>query len=636
MKMFNVLILIMISILVFLSISFKTLESFEESNEKMRVQTRGCEMHLTKDPELCNKLEPFYKLGNIQLQVAINKMKKLRDSSSKQAYNILRYIQSKKKQIPINSCKIEVPGLKEIDKNEFDSFQYPFKTITSFVDYDPISFKGYCLLDTNYDTDELSVKMKIDKEYSNIINSDNMQITSKVKDIDGDDTTYAALEIRSDIYSQILNNSKEFCKKNNKNIDIPDKAVFVKVTCHLENMRKISVSKVEIVEYVKNKNKFEKIKKYEENKKLPPKKDSKSEQNSNIETDEIQENETDEIQENEKDEIQENETDEIREEFTEEIRNETDQTTSDISKESENTKQSDISKQSENSKQSDISKESENTKQSDISKQSENSKQSEKVMKEFEKNFFGFTYIENSSLIFSSYNVPVKIYNFDFDICSSIQSYTTIDEITDPLDESKKSKIKLSFAEDLRISPIMIKQNLNIPFKDDTKNISESEDVKVTDNKDGDIKKMIEDKINSIEDENKDIKNKLKEYDEALDKTAKNYVNLQSLCKENQDTYSNCIDRANIDFGNLYKLITIAKTGLNDLIQRNMANKESLVNVLEVMEITKFTIEDMNQDILNNTPKHNDGSLKNKGVPISMQKFAPFVSNDDCFYFQLS
>ena len=555
----------------------------------MRVKTRGCQMHLTKDPELCNQLEPYYKMSNIQLQVAINKMKKLKDSSSKQAYNILRYIQSKKKQIPINSCKIEVPGLREIDKNELDSSQYSLKTITSFGDYDPISFKGYCLLDTNYDTNELSVKMKIDKEYSNIIDSGDILMTSKIQDIDGNDTTYAALKIRSDIYPEILNNSKEFCKKNNQNIDIPDKAIFVKVTCHLENMRKISASKVEIVQYLKNKNKFEKIQKYIDAKKLP------IELKQNLE------------------EPKSETTNEIREEFTNESLNEN--TTEDV----ENTEKTQDPKQ-----------------QVGNTEKTPDPKQSEKVMEEFEKNFFGLTYIENSSLIFSSYNVPVKMYIFEFDICSSIQSYTTIDEITDSFDESKMSKIKISFTEDLRISPIMIKQNLDIPFKDDTKNISESEDVKVTDNKDGDIKRLIEDKIKSLDEENKDIKNKLKEYDEALDKTAKNYVNIQSSCKENQETYSNCIDRANIDFGNLYKLITVAKTGLSDLMQRNMANKESLQNVLEIMEITKFTIEDMNQDILNNIPKNKDGSFKNKGVPISMQKFAPFVSNDDCFYFQLS
>ena len=225
---------------------------------------------------------------------------------------------------------------------------------------------------------------------------------------------------------------------------------------------------------------------------------------------------------------------------------------------------------------------------------------------------------------------------FDFDICSSIQSYNTKDEITDSYDENKKSKIKISFTEDLRVSPIMIKQTMNISFKDDTKNISEAEDVKVTDDKDGDIKKLIENKINDIDEENKDIKIKLKEYDEALDKTTKNYVNLQSLCQENQETYSKCIDRANIDYGNLYKLITIAKTGLSDLIQRNNATKESLKNVEEIMSLTQFSIEDMNQDILNNTPKNKDGSLRNKGVSISFKKFSPFISNDDCLYFQLN
>jgi len=569
---------LMILILIILSFTLKNVEKFEDSNQKLKVKTRGCEMHLTKDPELCNKLEPYYKMGNIQLQVAINNMKKLRDSSSKQAYNILRYIQSKKKQIPINSCKIKVPGLIEIDQNVSDSSKYPLKTIASYVDYDPVSFKGYCLLDTNYDTDELSVKMKVDKDYSDIMNTDNMLLTSQIQDVDNNDTTYAALEFKSDIFSTILNNSKEFCKDNNKNIDIQDKAVFVKVTCHLENTTKISASKVEIVQYVKKENKFKKVNKYEDVKKIVPqlsKGGDLKEKTDNSDSEPPEENVTEEAS-------------------SEKIEPE--------------------------------KSESSEPKQSD----------SEKIMKEFEKNYFGFTYIENSSLIYSSYTVPIKIFIFDFDICSSIQSYNTKDEITDSYDENKKSKIKISFTEDLRVSPIMIKQTMNISFKDDTKNISEAEDVKVTDDKDGDIKKLIENKINDIDEENKDIKIKLKEYDEALDKTTKNYVNLQSLCQENQDTYSKCIDRANIDFGNLYKLITIAKTGLSDLIQRNNATKESLINTQEIMSLTQFSIEDMNQDILNNTPKNKDGSLRNKGVSISFKKFSPFISNDDCLYFQLN
>jgi hypothetical protein len=569
---------LMILILIILSFTLKNVEKFEDSNQKLKVKTRGCEMHLTNDPELCNKLEPYYKMGNIQLQVAINNMKKLRDSSSKQAYNILRYIQSKKKQIPINSCKIKVPGLIEIDQNVSDSSKYPLKTIASYVDYDPVSFKGYCLLDTNYDTDELSVKMKVDKDYSDIMNTDNMLLTSQIQDVDNNDTTYAALEFKSDIFSTILNNSKEFCKDNNKNIDIQDKAVFVKVTCHLENTTKISASKVEIVQYVKKENKFKKVNKYEDVKKVVPqlsKGGDLKEKTDNSDSEPPEENVTEEAS-------------------SEKIEPE--------------------------------KSESSEPKQSD----------SEKIMKEFEKNYFGFTYIENSSLIYSSYTVPIKMFIFDFDICSSIQSYNTKDEITDSYDENKKSKIKISFTEDLRVSPIMIKQTMNISFKDDTKNISEAEDVKVTDDKDGDIKKLIENKINDIDEENKDIKIKLKEYDEALDKTTKNYVNLQSLCQENQETYSKCIDRANIDYGNLYKLITIAKTGLSDLIQRNNATKESLKNVEEIMSLTQFSIEDMNQDILNNTPKNKDGSLRNKGVSISFKKFSPFISNDDCLYFQLN
>ena len=573
---------LMILILIILSFTLKNVEKFEDSNQKIKVKTRGCEMHLTNDPELCNKLEPYYKMGNIQLQVAINNMKKLRDSSSKQAYNILRYIQSKKKQIPINSCKIKVPGLIEIDQNESDSSKYPLKTITSYVDYDPVSFKGYCLLDTNYDTDELSVKMKVEKDYSDIMNTDNMLLTSQIQDIDNNDTTYAALEFKNDIFSTILNNSKEFCKDNNKNIDIQDKAVFVKVTCHLENTKKISASKVEIVQYVKKENKFKKVNKYEDVKTLVPK----------ISKSELKQNQDISDSETPKENV-------VNEAGSEKLESE----------------------ESESSKP-----------QQSEPKQSE----SEKIMQEFEKNFFGFTYIENSSLIYSSYTVPIKMFIFDFDICSSIQSYNTKDEITDPYDENKKSKIKISFTEDLRVSPIMIKQTMNISFKDDTKNISEAEDVKVTDDKDGDIKKLIENKINDIDEENKDIKIKLKEYDEALDKTTKNYVNLQSLCQENQDTYSKCIDRANIDYGNLYKLITIAKTGLSDLIQRNNATKDSLKSVEEIMSLTQFTIEDMNQDILNNTPKNKDGSLRNKGVSISFKKFSPFISNDDCLYFQLN
>ena len=549
-----------------------------EINDKLKVKTRGCQMHLTNDPELCNKLEPYYKMGNIQLQVAINNMKKLKTSSSRQAYNILRYIQSKKKQIPINSCKINIPGLLEIENNEIDSSKYPFKSIASYVEYDPTSFKGYCLLDTNYDTDKISVQMKIDKDYSDFMNSDNMILTSQIEDVNSDNTTYAAVEFKGDVYSTILNNSKQLCKTNNKNIDIPDKAIFIKISCHLENIQKISASKVEIVEYAKKENKFIKIEKYEQEKTKPPTKQLVEPRDPKDATNAVP-----------------------------------DDTIDDSSQQPP---------QTDNNQESNI--------------QEPKNSDSKEIMKQFEEGCFGFTYIENGALMFSSYSLSVKMYKFEFDICSTIQSYDITTEVTDPSDESKKNKIKFSFTEDLRVSPILIKQTLKIPFKDDTKIISESDDIRVTDDINGDIKNLINDKISNIGDENKDITNKLKEYDEALDKVAKNYVNLQSLCQENQDTYSSCIDRANINFGNLYKLISITKTGLSDLIQRNIATRDSLKNVLEVMSITKFTIEDLNEDILNNTPKNNDGSLRNKGVSISYDKFTPYVSNDDCIYFQIS
>jgi hypothetical protein len=545
-------------------------------------------------------------MGNIQLQVAINNMKKMRDPSSKQAYNMLRYIQSKKKNIPINSCKIQIRGLSEIDKVHMDEsidgdISYPFKSTTSFAEYDPVSFKGYCLLDTNYDTDEMSVRMKVNKEYSDIMNTDDLIFTSQIQDIDKDNTTYAALKFSNDVYTKIVNNSTQFCKKNNVNIDIPDKSVFIKITCHLENISKISASKVEIVEYIKEDNGFKKINKYGEKIKKPkiPKMENT---NTEVADTEHEGTETTEVAPS----------------------TETKETFANMESDMEGDSNTETDTKPETTKKG----------EKDVSEAK--SSYSEEIMKKFEETFFGFTYIENGSLVFSSYSLPVKIFTFNFDICSSILTYKTIEETTNPYDNDEKTKIKISFTEDLRISPILIKTKLNIPFKDGTKNISEAEDVKVTDDKDNDITSLINDKIDSIQKENDEIKLKIIEYDKALDKTAKNYMNLQDSCSNNKDTYNNCIQMANINFGNLYKLITIAKTELKDSIQRNMAMRDSLSAVLETMKITVFTIEDMNQDIKNNIRKNNDGSLKDQGVNISYQKFAQFVSSDDCIYFQVA
>ena len=598
--------------IILISLSWKRIDHFENNNTSLRVKTRPCEMHLTNDTEMCNKLHMFYTMGNIQLQVAINNMKKLKDPSSKQAYNMLRYIQSKKKHLPINSCKIQIDGLSEIDKsityesvvdengtvaNESSNTErttpYTFKSTASFSEYDPVSFKGYCLLDTNYDTDEMSVRMKVNKEYSDIMNTDDMILTSKIQDVDKDSTTYAALKFSNDVYAKILNNPQQFCKKNNANIDIPDKSIFIKITCHLENVSKISGSKVEIVEYLQQDNAFKKINKYGDKPKKPKILELPLPINAIGATDA----ETTEVAPN---------TD-IKETFA--------------------------------NIESDIIT---NTKSEDAANQKEQEvleakpSYSEEVMKKFEETFFGFTYIEDSSLVFSSYTLPVKMFIFDFDICSSVVSYKTIEETTNPYDDEEKTKINFSFTEDLRIAPILIKQKMNILFKDDTKNISEAEDVKVTDNKDDDITNLINDKIDSIQKENDEMKLKIIEYDDALDKTAKNYMNLQESCSNNKDTYNNCIQLANINFGNLYKLITIAKTELSDSIQRNMAMRDSLKAVLEAMKTTTFTIEDMNQDIKNNIRKNKDGSLKDQGVNISYQKFAKYVSSDDCIYFQVA
>lgn len=552
---YTILIIFLSCILLVTSVSMRCVEHFEEDIEKTKnqsilVKTRECEMHLTNDAGVCNKLDKYYKMGHIQLQITINNMKSKKDASSQQAYNILKYIQSKKKNIPINACKISIPDLSEIDSIYQQESKYPYKSITSLIDYDPVTFKGYCLLDTQYDTDEVSVKMKVNKELSDIMNSDRMIMTSQIKDIGSDETTYAALEFNNDIFSKILNNPKKFCKKSSNNIDIQHKAIFVRITCNLESFDKISASKVELVEYNKESNSFIKVEKYQ------------------------------------------------------------------------------LSEKTEENKSS-VPIPDTNTDKKDVYQPD-----SENIMKIFENAFFGFNYIENGALTFSSYNIPVSMFTFQFDICQNVESYVFENEITDPSDDSKKNKIQFSFREELGSTPKIIKQQLNIPFLDNTKNISESEDVKITDNKDNDISNLIDDKIKKLGNANEEIKNKIKEYDDSLDKTAKNYIKLQESCSNNEDTYSTCIEKANIDFGNLYKLITISKSESNNIIQRNKSIINSLTDVKEIMSKTRYSIEDANEEITNNIPKNNDGTLKYKGVPFSFQKFAKYISNDDCLYFR--
>lgn len=581
-------ILILLVVIIFNSIASN--KHFEHFTSELSVKMRPCALYLTNNPSFCDQNEILYEMGDIQLQVLKKKLKKTDKSSQiiKDLDSTIDEVLKNKANLQLNTCKLSINELKEIKTNTSSTDIYPSKTITAFTEYDTNRYQGYCFLDSEQkgNTDVLT---KITNDYPNIVSSEGISFNSPVRNVDSSSTSYAAVKIRNDLYiNTIMNDMKMFCKPVD-NVRINDEDIFLRIKCNMEK-NSLTASRIDLVIYVKGQNMMRVVDK------------TAAEVASKKASEDVK---------------------------TATFVLEAAKTTLEVAKASEtadavktaNTTVDDATKALDKAKKV----------QEDAVKFIEKISQH---LKKFEDTFFTFTYMENKMLSYAPVAVPVRICTLKFNICDNVVSFTSISEQKKNGSDNEKEEIKVSFNEEFKSGAIVLKQSLQLPFSDKTENISGDEKRRIANNKNNDISNLIDDKIKTLEDETSDLKMKLLEFD-SLNKTiANNYKQSQNLCEINKTTYSGCIEKVNIDFGNTYKLVEIIQQETQNKLNKAMSLREVLIKIKADMLITKFTLADVNEDISRAISKDSDGKPTTKGVEIPYEKYADYVSNDNCIYLQ--
>jgi hypothetical protein len=221
-------------------LSYITLEDFAMP-QKLNTKLRSCTIYLTDEQDLCDKLEKIYKMSNIQLQIAFNKMNKQRDK--KESALLLKYILEIKNSFNNKnlSCKIQFSQLKEVVSDNY-------LNITKAINYNDANLYGYCLAkisdnnpnstnvnitDINTNTTELYEPIKI-SFYEN----------DTLKNID--ENKKKTNENIDRVLYNLLNNSTSICSYEKHNIDNGLK--FLKLYCRL-NKEKLICYKIDVLIY---------------------------------------------------------------------------------------------------------------------------------------------------------------------------------------------------------------------------------------------------------------------------------------------------------------------------------------------------------------------------------------------------
>jgi len=226
--------LLIITFLFILILSFIMFFSYKEnfSNTELHVKTRPCEIFLTDDPQQCKMLYQTFKLGKIQLNILRNKLQKEEFYS-----HLIEYIDNILKFKDLNSCSIKLDDISEVHSK--DETIYERQNI-DVKKYDKKSLEGYCFFDSK------SSEEILDK-YSNIIDTDSIETINHLVDINNKDIT------KYDIF-KIKKDQLQIC--HNKDIDIPDKSTFLKISCdYIDD--EIKIINISIVGFDKNSNKME-------------------------------------------------------------------------------------------------------------------------------------------------------------------------------------------------------------------------------------------------------------------------------------------------------------------------------------------------------------------------------------------
>jgi hypothetical protein len=201
--------------------------------------------------------------------------------------------------------------------------------------------------------------------------------------------------------------------------------------------------------------------------------------------------------------------------------------------------------------------------------------------------FFEFQY--NQKQIFLGFSkISLSIYTFSFDICQRIKQYTI------------SNSIDFSFQEFPNMLPKIVENNIVLPQKDTN------------------IQANINTKINDIIQHHNSIKDQIQVYDDSIVEIVKNYEQLQSMeCRD---------EKCKVQQQYLLSKHDILKSEKAHLEIELLRQKEEHILYAELntkLQSTFFTFDEINK------------MLTTFGVPISYDKYAFLISNDDYIYLQI-
>lgn len=210
--------IILFIILVFMSIinSSKNIEKYENIPNYINAEMRECTFYIVNDENICDKLRDIYKMGNIQLQYAINNAKK----TDKELYDKLVYIKNNKKNLSINDCKIQINNFKEIKKLYGSNEVFAYKNITKDRAAEN-TLSNYCMIETKTPTQNAITNGEDMKSYE-IVHIDNYMNMKELRDKIPNMCQYEKMQI--------------------------DDMIFFKLQCILENETVLKVNNIDVIE----------------------------------------------------------------------------------------------------------------------------------------------------------------------------------------------------------------------------------------------------------------------------------------------------------------------------------------------------------------------------------------------------
>lgn len=212
-----------------------------KSQNVIKAKLRPCTMQLSNDSDICDKLADIYEMSDAQIQVLINTM--IAEYQDESAIKMLQYIKDNKKNIPINSCRIQLAQLKEIKEAYLttSNVEYPYKYINKNTEFDKNLLTGYCLSD-------VSNRSEINNQYTIVDNLEDISNMNKTQlyELYKFDNSYS-IEAITDFY----------CKNNRSGIPFDEKLHFIRLRVSVTKNSILNVYKIDVVYYDQSTNKFQ-------------------------------------------------------------------------------------------------------------------------------------------------------------------------------------------------------------------------------------------------------------------------------------------------------------------------------------------------------------------------------------------